>query len=137
MADTWQLEDLFEIFDVERLAESRFRGESLPARLRSEEQPYGIVEGSQILGQALVAASRSESDRFVKSAHMIFARPVTHSGGPVELALEGLASGRSFSSLQVRASRTQTSRVGGPVASASAKSAPSTNRSSRPGTPMS
>ena len=113
MPDTWQLEDLFGIFDVEALAGGGFRGESLPARLRSEEQPYGIVEGSQILGQALVAASRSESDRFVKSAHMIFARPVTHSGGAVELALEGLASGRSFSSLQVRALQGERSCAGG------------------------
>ena len=102
MLETWQLEDLFGIFDVEVLAGGRFRGESLPARLRLEEQPRGIVEGSQILGQALVAASRSESHRFVKSAHMIFARPASHSA-PIELVIEGLASGRSFSSLSIRA----------------------------------
>jgi acyl-CoA thioesterase len=102
MSGVWELDELFEIFDVERVAADRFRAASLPPRFAPEDQVRAMVEGSQILGQALVAARRAESDRFVKSAHMIFARPVS-TQAPLELALDGLASGRSFSSLSVRA----------------------------------
>ncbi len=101
-SEIWALEELFAIFDVERLAEDRLRGLALPPRIAPGDQPRQLVEGSQILGQAIVAARRAESDRFVKSAHLVFARPASIEA-PVELRLETIASGRSFSSVGVKA----------------------------------
>ena len=59
-----------------------------------------VVDGSQLLGQAIVAAVRQEPGRVVKSAHMIFAR-AADTRSPVELELDPLHSGRSFASLSV------------------------------------
>ena len=102
VSSAWTLDELFDVLDVETTGLHRFRGATAPDRLRSDDRSRAVVEGSQLLGQAMVAASRAESDRFVKSAHMIFARPAS-TQAPLELALAGLASGRSFSSLSVRA----------------------------------
>lgn len=102
MTTVWKLDELIALFDVEALGKDRFRARSLPERIRPEDEARGMVEGSQILGQALVAASRAESDRFVKSAHMIFARPA-NTAAPIELTLDRLHSGRGFSSCSVTA----------------------------------
>ena len=99
--DPWTLADLIEVLDVERIDEDRFRGATTHGRA-SEDPASGraVVDGSQLLAQAVVAAIRREPGRVVKSAHMIFAR-AAHTDGPVELELDSLHSGRSFASLSV------------------------------------
>jgi len=102
MGDTWELEELLAVFDVEPLGSDRFCAAAGPERLRSADATRAMIDGSQILGQAVVAASRAESGRFVKSAHMIFARAAS-AAAPIELLVERIHSGRSFSSLSIRA----------------------------------
>jgi acyl-CoA thioesterase-2 len=96
----WSLDEVIALFDVESVAEGHYRAASLPPRIRPEDEERAVVEGSQILGQALVAASRSQGNRFVKSAHMIFAQPA-RIDAPVEFLIAPLHAGRSFSSLSV------------------------------------
>lgn len=61
-----------------------------------------VVEGSQILGQAIVAAGRHSPGRRLVSAWMAFTRPAT-TREPIELHLEDVAAGRTFTTLAVRA----------------------------------
>jgi acyl-CoA thioesterase len=68
-----------------------------------------VVEGSQILGQALVAAGRHAPGRRAVSAHLVFVRPLD-ARVPLCLSLDELSAGRTFTALGVRAS--QGSRVG-------------------------
>jgi acyl-CoA thioesterase len=61
-----------------------------------------VVEGSQLLGQTIVAAMRQTSDRRVISAHMVFLR-AADANEPVDIALDALASGRTFTAFTARA----------------------------------
>lgn len=60
-----------------------------------------VVEGSQLLGQAIVAAARHSPGRRAVSASMVFTRPVD-AGAPHALELEPITDGRSFTALGVR-----------------------------------
>lgn len=59
-----------------------------------------VVEGSQMLGQAIVAAGRRAPERRVVSATMLFLRGA-HSGLPLRFALTELTAGRTFTGLTV------------------------------------
>lgn len=85
-------------FDLERTGDLSFRGESV----HDERRP--VVFGGQIMGQMIVAVSRSEPAKSVKSLHVIFAKSGTTTR-PVEIALEPVHSGRSFASLVVTAAQ--------------------------------
>ena len=61
-----------------------------------------VVEGSQMLGQAVVAAGRHAPGRRVVSAHMVFLRPAD-ARRPIALDLEELSAGRTFTSLAAHA----------------------------------
>ncbi|CAM2975459.1 acyl-CoA thioesterase [Skermania piniformis] len=63
-----------------------------------------VVEGSQMLGQALVAASRHTGGRRPVFASMVFPR-VADARIPVPIELTEVATGRSFTALQVRGSQ--------------------------------
>lgn len=101
-SQVWELRELLDLYDVEPVGEGRFRAATLPARIRPEDALRNVVEGSLILGQALVAARRAEGDRFVQSAHMLFAR-AARVDAPLELGVERVHAGRSFSSVVVTA----------------------------------
>ena len=60
-----------------------------------------VVEGSQMLGQAIVAAARHAAGRRVASASMIFLR-AADAGQPLRFELEELSTGRIFTGLAVR-----------------------------------
>lgn len=83
--------DLVALIDVQPDGEARYA-----ADLR-EGQGRSIVEGSQMLGQAIVAACREVPGRRVVSASMTFLR-VVHDSQPYTIELDTVASGRSFSS---------------------------------------
>ena len=60
-----------------------------------------VVEGSQMLGQAIVAASRHAADRRVMSASMIMVR-AADAHQPLQFELDELSQGRTFAALTVR-----------------------------------
>jgi acyl-CoA thioesterase II len=90
------LRDLLDAFDVQPAGEGRFRARCLDGSGRD------VVDGSQILAQALVAACKSQPEKAAKSAHMIFARAATVHA-ELELEVEALHAGRSFGSVSVTA----------------------------------
>ncbi|HEY1650671.1 MAG TPA: acyl-CoA thioesterase domain-containing protein [Acidimicrobiales bacterium] len=59
-----------------------------------------VVEGSQMLGQAIVAAGRHAPERRVVSASMLFLR-AADAGRPVRFELSELSTGRTFTGLAV------------------------------------
>ncbi len=67
---------------------------------RSDER-RPVVEASQMLGQAIVAAGRYAEGRRVVSASMVFVR-AADARQPLRLELDELSSGRTFSGLAVR-----------------------------------
>lgn len=63
-----------------------------------------VVEGGQLLGEAIVAATKSLSGQRVTSASMIFTKAASF-GAPVDLDVEVLREGRTFSTAEVRISQ--------------------------------
>ena len=61
----------------------------------------GVVEGAQMLGQAIVAAGRLARERRVVHASMAFMR-VASTSEPLQIELEELSAGRSFTTLAPR-----------------------------------
>jgi acyl-CoA thioesterase-2 len=65
------------------------------------DDPEGrdVVFSGQIIGQMIMAADKAvDSAKDVKSIHAIFARAGTYSGGPMELRLDSMHSGRAWGS---------------------------------------
>ena len=85
-------------FALERTGDSSFRGSSVG----DERRP--VVFGGQLMGQMIVAASRWDPAKAVKSLHLIFARPGTVEL-PVDLELHPVHSGRAFASTSATASQ--------------------------------
>ncbi len=90
------LAEFFDAFDVYPLGGGRFLAQSLDGGGRD------VVDGSQILAQAIVAACKSVPEKAVKSAHMIFSR-ATSVYAPLMLATDVVHGGRSFASVAVTA----------------------------------
>ena len=63
-----------------------------------------VVEGSQMLGQAIVAAGRHYPGRRTVSAHMVFTR-AADAHLPLRFELEELSGGRTFASVEVTVSQ--------------------------------
>lgn len=63
-----------------------------------------VVEGSQMLGQAIVAAGRAVPGRRAVSAHMVFTR-VADAHHPLRFDLDEIATGRTFTTFGVRVSQ--------------------------------
>jgi acyl-CoA thioesterase-2 len=69
--------------------------------LHPADDPEGrdIVFSGQIMAQMIMASDHAvEGGKDVKSIHAIFARAGTYSGGPMELQLESMHSGRAWGS---------------------------------------
>lgn len=64
----------------------------------AESRHRGVVEGSQMLAQAIVTAGRHAPGRRVVSASMVFMRPANTSE-PLRIQLDELSSGRNFTTL--------------------------------------
>ena len=84
---------MLEVFDVEELAPHRYRGQH-------DAGDRALVDGSQVLAQAIVAATRSCPDKVVRSAHTIIVAPVMASE-PIELAVEVVREGRTVGTARV------------------------------------
>ncbi|HEY1828980.1 MAG TPA: acyl-CoA thioesterase domain-containing protein [Acidimicrobiales bacterium] len=87
---------LIEVMDVQPTGSLRFTG------LARTDGYRPVVEGSQMLGQAIVAALRHAPNRRVVSAHMAFLR-AADAARPLLIQLEELSAGRSFTGLAARA----------------------------------
>lgn len=94
---TWgDARDLCGLLDVRPAGEGRY----VSAVRDNWARP--VVEGSQILGQAIVAGGRHTGGRRPVSSWMAFTRVAT-TREPVEVDLEDVAAGRTFTTLAVRA----------------------------------
>jgi acyl-CoA thioesterase-2 len=86
----WSVESLLELFDVQADGSDRFTGESGIAGQDGRQ----VVEGTQVLAQAIVAVAKRFPDKSVRSAHAVFSRAIVV-GPPIELVLDVVAEGRS------------------------------------------
>jgi acyl-CoA thioesterase II len=95
--------DLVALLDVQPTGSD---GSSWVGALHPDPEPGNphrfVVEGSQLLGESIVAASRRHPGRRVVSAWMCFVRPAD-TRVPVAIELEQVADGRTFTALDVRA----------------------------------
>jgi acyl-CoA thioesterase-2 len=88
-----RLSDLLAHLDLERLEVNLFRGES-------RDVGAAQVFGGQVLGQALVAASRTVEGRVVHSLHAYFLRPGRHDV-PIRFVVDRIRDGKTFTTRNV------------------------------------
>ncbi len=101
--------DLLRVLDVTPAGEGRFVSPPYPdpplgtffPELVKRLQPRLVIEGGQLLGEAIVAASKTVPAQRVISASMIFSRAARFDAAH-EVAVEVLRGGRSFSTLETR-----------------------------------
>lgn len=87
--------DLVHLLDVEEVGPGRFVG---PAYA---DTPRNVVEGGQLLGQAIVAAAKTAPGQRVTSGYMIFSKSASFDA-PLDVDVEVLRPGRTFSTVEVR-----------------------------------
>jgi acyl-CoA thioesterase-2 len=87
------VDELVALMQLEPLGADRFLGQS-------EDIGTPAVFGGQVLGQALMAASRTvDADRLVHSMHAYFLLPGEHA--PIEYSVDRVRDGRSFTTRHV------------------------------------
>ncbi len=91
------LEGMLAVFDVEPVGEHRYRG-------TSDGGSRSVVDGSQLLAQAIVAVSSSLPRHLVRTAHAFFVRAVD-AERPLEFEVDVLHEGRTFASAVVTVSQ--------------------------------
>jgi acyl-CoA thioesterase II len=94
----WTVAGLLELFDVEPDGPDHFIGQTGIAGADERQ----VVEGTQVLAQAIVAAAKRFPDKSVRSAQAVFSRAVMV-GAPVELVLDVVHEGRSTATVIVSA----------------------------------
>ncbi|MET0727208.1 MAG: acyl-CoA thioesterase domain-containing protein [Acidimicrobiales bacterium] len=90
--------DLIDVLGVRPVGDLRYRGEARADWRRP------VVEGSQMLGQAVVAASRHVPGRRVVTASMVFLR-AADARVPYAIELDPISTGRTFAAVGVRATQ--------------------------------
>jgi acyl-CoA thioesterase II len=96
----WTLQDLLDLFDVPFDGADTF---SVETGLAGEDDRQ-VVEGTQIVAQAIVAAAKRLQGKSIRSVHAVFSRVVLI-GSPVELAIDVFHEGRSAATAVVTASQ--------------------------------
>jgi acyl-CoA thioesterase II len=86
--------------DLIDLLEVRPDGDQGYVSVARGDEPRPVVEGSQMLGQAVVAAGRHSGGRRIVSAQMVFVR-AADSRVPMRFELTELSAGRTFTTLAV------------------------------------
>ena len=94
----WTVGGLLELFDVQPNGQDRFTAETGLAG----DDGRQVVEGTQVLAQAIVAAAKRFPDKSVRAAQAVFSRAVMV-GGPVELVMDVVHEGRSTATVIVSA----------------------------------
>ena len=90
---TSSISGMLEIFDVEPVGDGRFTGVSDGGSRR-------VVDGSQLLAQAIVACSRTFPHHTARTAHAVFLR-VVDDERPLRFDVEVVHDGRTFASAVV------------------------------------
>jgi acyl-CoA thioesterase II len=98
--------DLLKLLDVEESEPGRFIGPPYRDTRRN------VVEGGQMLGQGIVAASKTIPGQRVTSGYMIFSKSATFDE-PLEVAVDVMRRGRTFSTVQVQISQQDRLRSAG------------------------
>ena len=80
---------LLELLDLSPIGDDHFQGDS-------EDLGFPNVFGGQVLGQALMAASRTVENRLCHSLHAYFLRPGNHRM-PIDYEVQRVRDGGSFS----------------------------------------
>jgi acyl-CoA thioesterase II len=94
---TWgDAADLIQLIDVQPDGPDRFVGPPYRDKTRN------VVEGGQFLAQAIVAASKTMPEQRVTSAYMTFPKAASFDD-PIDITVEKLRAGRTFSTLAIRA----------------------------------
>jgi uncharacterized protein (DUF427 family)/acyl-CoA thioesterase len=94
---TWgDADDLIRLVDVQPNGPDRFVGPPYRDKTRN------VVEGGQFLAQAIVAASKTMPEQRVTSAYMTFPKAASFDD-PIDITVEKLRAGRTFSTLAIRA----------------------------------
>lgn len=96
----WTLEGLLELFEPRPDGDNRFIAQTGLAGADDRQ----VVEGTQVLAQAIVAVAKRFPDKSVRSAYAVFARVVLV-GPPVQLDIDVLSEGRSTATAVVTASQ--------------------------------
>lgn len=89
------LAEMLDIFDVRRISDSSFEGDSDPGT-------RDVIDGSQLLAQSIVAAAKQCPERSVRSAHAVFTR-TAKAHQPIAFDVEVVHAGRTFVTTAVRA----------------------------------
>jgi len=97
----WTVDLLLDLFDVEPDGQDRFVGQSGLTFGTDERQ---VVEGTQVLAQAIVAAAKRFPDKSVRSVHAVFTRAVLV-GPPIVLDVDVVSEGRSTATAIITASQ--------------------------------
>jgi acyl-CoA thioesterase II len=94
----WSVGSLLELFDVQADGSDRFIGDTGIAGQDGRQ----VVEGTQVVAQAIVAVAKRFPDKSVRSASAVFSRAVTV-GPPIELVIDVVHEGRSTATAIVAA----------------------------------
>ncbi|MGH3970005.1 MAG: acyl-CoA thioesterase [Mycobacterium sp.] len=96
----WSVTRLLELFDARPDGTDRFVADTGLAGADERQ----VVEGTQVLGQAIVVAAKRFPEKSVRSAHAVFARAVT-AGPPVEFEVDVVHEGRSVATAVLAATQ--------------------------------
>ncbi|MCV7318434.1 acyl-CoA thioesterase [Mycolicibacterium confluentis] len=94
----WTVQTLLDLFDVEANDAGAFDAPTGP----TGEDERQVVEGSQVLSQAIVAVAKRFPEKSVRSVYAVFSRVVLV-GAPVELNVDVVQEGRSAATAVVTA----------------------------------
>jgi acyl-CoA thioesterase len=87
------MDAFLEALTLEPIGDDRYRATNLPSA-------HGVVFGGQLLAQSIMAGLAGQDGKAVKTIHTVFARGASHEV-PLEIAVEGMHSGRSVASSTV------------------------------------
>lgn len=99
-AGQWTVEMLLDLFDAQPVGDDRFTAQTGVAAADERQ----VVEGTQVLAQAIVAVAKRFPDKSVRSAYAVFSRVVLV-GPPVEFEIDVVSEGRSTATAVVSASQ--------------------------------
>jgi acyl-CoA thioesterase-2 len=94
----WSVSGMLDLFDVQLDGSDHVTADTGIAG----EDERQVVEGTQVLAQAIVAVAKRFPEKSVRSAHAVFSRAVM-AGAPVELVLDVVHEGRSTATATVSA----------------------------------
>jgi acyl-CoA thioesterase II len=98
----WSVAGLLELFDVQPNGPDCFTAQTGIAGADERQ----VVEGTQVLAQAIVAAAKRFADKSVRSSQAVFSRAVMV-GAPAELVIDVVHEGRSTATAVVSAQQNE------------------------------